>query len=70
MTADAARIRALLTAFSDAHEPQADAELEALHLALMLEDVVDVTLPDDDITLTLADPDHAAQVITRLRDGD
>lgn len=46
----------------------ADAGLEAVRLAILLEDVLGVTLPDADIDpAVLADPAAVTALVTRLR---
>lgn len=50
------------------HQPDADPELEAVRLALLLEDVFGVTLSDAEIdTAAFADPSAIAALVARLQ---
>lgn len=63
---DRERIEDLLRCWQALREPGADPELEAVAAAILWEDVLGITVPDEDIDLAvLGDPDAVAALLAR-----
>jgi hypothetical protein len=63
------RIEQLLAELGLLHDPDADQELEALKIAILLEDSLDVLLDDDDIDRLRVDgPSAVAGLVARHRE--
>jgi hypothetical protein len=57
------RVEQLLDEWRAVRDPDTEPELEAMRLAILLEDVLGVSLSDDDIDLAvLTDPDAVANL--------
>jgi hypothetical protein len=60
----------VLRDYRAARGPEADPELEALRVAILLEDTFGITLSDAEIDpAVLADPSAAAALVTRLKEA-
>jgi hypothetical protein len=60
-------VEQVLRDYEALRRPDADAELEAVRLAILLEDVLGVTLPDADIDpAVLADASAVANLVARI----
>jgi hypothetical protein len=60
-------VEQVLRDYEALRRPDADAELEAVRLAILLEDVLGVTLPDADIDpAVLADASAVAALVARI----
>jgi hypothetical protein len=60
------RIEQVLAEWQDVRNPQSDPELEAVELAILLEDVLGAALTDDEIALpVLTDPRSVQRILAR-----
>ena len=63
------RVEQLLAELGLLHDPDADQELEALKIAILLEDSLDIVVDDDDIDrLRLDGPSAVAGLLARHRE--
>ncbi|GIG02714.1 holo-ACP synthase [Catellatospora citrea] len=67
---DRRQVEQILAEWSDMREEHTDPELEAVRLAILVEDVFEVILVDDDIDLAvLTDPDAMVRALGRAHGG-
>jgi len=63
------RVSELLEAYAPLRDPERDPQLEAVMLAVFLEDALEIVIPEDDITLAvLLDPVAVEGIATRRKD--
>lgn len=68
--ADRERIEQVLHEWQNVRDGGADPDLEAVRLAILLEDVLGLSLSDDDIDLAaLSDPDAVESLLARRGSG-
>lgn len=69
MTPGSERVEQLLVELERLHDPDADQELEALKIAILLEDSLGIVLDDDDIDQLRRDGPSSAAGIVASRQG-
>jgi hypothetical protein len=64
------QVEPLLHEWRETRDVDVDPELEAVRLAILIEDVLDVSLADDDIDLAvLSDPEAVGNLVARRGAG-
>jgi len=62
-------VERILRDYDALHRTDTDPELEAVRVAILLEDIFGIALSDAEIDLVLTNPADAAALVTRLKGG-